>query len=84
MEIVIRVVSLLFFIAIEMTISIVSMKIKRKRQYTFIYCCNCNNELISSNSFVKDEEGIVTYKCSKCGLVKKYDFIHYPVPVRIN
>ena len=84
MEIVIRVISLLFFIGIGMIIGTLSIKMKIKRQYTFIYCCNCHNELISSNSFVKDEDGIVTYKCSKCGLVKKYDFIHYPVPIRID
>ena len=84
MEIVIKIISLIFFIGIGMIIDRIFMKIKSRRQYTFIYCCNCHNELISSNSFIKDEDGIVTYKCSKCGLVKKYDFMHYPVPVRID
>lgn len=57
---------------------------KKKRQTTFIYCMKCNNELVSSDSFVKDENGIVTYKCDRCGNVAQYDFIHYPVPLLVK
>lgn len=84
MDILIRVVSLLVFIVSGAIISNLLINTKRKKQTTFIYCCNCGNELVSSDSFVKDEDGIVTYKCSQCGLVNKYDFIHYPVPARID
>lgn len=42
-------------------------------QNTFVYCSECDNELISSNSFVKDTD-YVYYKCSKCGTETKWDF----------
>ena len=59
------------------------MKIKpRKReQRCFCYCPKCNNELISSNSFVSDEE-FVTYKCVECGEVSKWIF-DVPTPILI-
>lgn len=54
---------------------------KRKpKQSTYCYCPKCNNELVSSNSFVEDNDGIVKYRCSKCGEITFWDFIHYPVP----
>jgi len=56
---------------------------KQIRQQTFCYCPLCFNELISSNSFVSDEE-FVTYKCSKCGLVSRWDFGIAPVPILIK
>ena len=42
-------------------------------QSTFVYCPNCNNELVSSNSFVKDTD-YVYYKCDRCGTDSKWDF----------
>ena len=45
----------------------------KKGQTTFCYCPNCDNELISSNSFIKDTD-FVYYKCSKCGYESKWDF----------
>lgn len=53
---------------------------KQKKQRTFCYCTKCNNELISSNSFVEDVDGIVKYQCSNCGNVTFWDFAHFPVP----
>lgn len=55
-------------------------KSKRHKQNTYIHCMNCGNELISSNSFVRDDDGFVTYKCKNCGETSIYDFIHYPIP----
>lgn len=55
---------------------------KRKpKQTTYCYCPECNNELVSSNSFVEDVDGIVKYRCDKCGEITFWDFIHYPVPM---
>ena len=45
----------------------------KQGQHTFIYCPYCDNELISSDSFVKDTD-YVYYKCSKCGAETKWDF----------
>ena len=55
---------------------------KKNKQTTFCYCPNCGNELISSNSFVKDEY-YVCYKCSKCGKETKWIF-DTPVPILIK
>lgn len=52
---------------------------KYKEQRTFIYC-DCGNELITSNSFIKDTD-FVYYKCSRCGKESKWDF-DAPVPIR--
>lgn len=53
---------------------------KKPKQTCFVYCPRCRNELVSSNSFIEDRDGIVKYKCDKCGIVSFWDFAHYPVP----
>lgn len=55
---------------------------KRKKQRTFVYCPHCNNELISSNSFVEDTD-FVYFKCKKCGTESKWDF-DTPVPLLVE
>ena len=55
-------------------------KLKKPKQTCFVYCPKCKNELISSGSFVEDNDGIVKYKCSGCGNGSFFVFIHYPVP----
>ena len=55
----------------------------KKSQKTFVYCPKCNNELISSQSFVSDGE-FVTYKCKGCGEVSNWDFDTFPIPVLIK
>lgn len=45
----------------------------KKGQNTFVYCPHCDNELISSNSFVEDTD-YVYYKCSACNTESKWDF----------
>ena len=52
----------------------------KPKQTCFVYCPKCQNELVSSNSFVEDKDGIVKYKCDKCGNVSFWDFTHFPVP----
>lgn len=40
---------------------------KRKSEpHTRCYCPKCRNELVSSNSFVEDVDGIVKYRCDYC------------------
>ena len=53
---------------------------KNHKQTCFVYCPRCHNELVSSESFVEDHDGIVEYKCDNCGEVSFWDFAHYPVP----
>lgn len=53
---------------------------RKPKQTCFVYCPMCRNELVSSDSFVEDKDGIVKYKCDKCGNISFWDFIHYPVP----
>lgn len=55
---------------------------KKEKQTTFCHCPNCKNELISSNSFVSDEE-VVTYKCVKCGVISEWDF-DAPAPILLK
>ena len=57
-------------------------KFRKPKQTCFIYCPNCENELISSDSFIEDRDGLVKYRCTKCGRVSFWDFIHYPAPIR--
>ena len=52
----------------------------RRRQTGFVYCPKCRNELVSSDSFVEDIDGIVKYECDRCGNVSFWDFAYYPVP----
>lgn len=54
-------------------------KINKKEKQTCYCYCTCENELISSGSFVSDEE-LVTYKCVKCGEVSKWYF-DAPAPI---
>ena len=53
----------------------------KKGQSCFCYC-GCGNELISSNSLIKDTD-FVYCKCSKCGKKSKWDF-DCPCPVLLN
>lgn len=53
---------------------------RRPKQSTYCYCPRCNNELVSSNSFVADRDGIVEYQCSRCNEITFWDFARYPVP----
>ena len=55
---------------------------QKKKQGTFCYCPNCKNELISSGSFVSDEE-LVTYSCTECGSVTEWLF-DAPAPILIK
>ena len=56
---------------------------RNKKQVTFCYCQTCGNELVSTKSFVNDDDGIVTYKCSFCGTVSKFDF-YAPAPILLE
>lgn len=55
---------------------------KKEKQLTFCYCPDCKTELISSGSFVSDEE-VVTYKCTNCGAISKWDF-DAPSPILLR
>lgn len=55
-------------------------RFKKPKQYTFVYCPKCNNELVSNGRFIEDNDGIVKYRCSRCGNVSFWDFAHFPVP----
>jgi len=52
-------------------------------QKTFCYCPLCWNELISSGSFVSDED-VVTYKCTQCTLITRWNFDIAPAPILLK
>lgn len=54
----------------------------KEKQTTFIYCPNCNNELVKNGNFIKDTD-LVYYKCKKCGMNSKWLF-DAPVPILIK
>jgi len=58
-------------------------KLNNHNQSLFVYCPLCFNELISSDSFVSDED-VVIYKCNKCFLVSRWNFDIAPVPILIK
>lgn len=53
----------------------------KKKQYTFIYCPKCRNEMIKNGQFIEDNDGIVKYRCSKCGTISFWDFGNFPAPM---
>ena len=53
----------------------------KKKQYTFIYCPKCNKDLIKNGHFIEDNDGIIKYKCAKCGEISFWDFANFPVPM---
>lgn len=53
---------------------------KKSKQTCSCYCPECRNELISSNSFISDED-YVTYKCSQCAYISCWSFDIAPVPI---
>lgn len=59
-------------------------KFKKPKQYTFIYCPKCNNEMVSNGHAIEDNDGIIKYKCSQCGNISFWDFAHFPVPYLIT
>lgn len=59
-------------------------KFKKPKQYTFIYCPKCKNEMVSNGHAIEDNDGIIKYKCSQCGNISFWDFAHFPVPYLIT
>ena len=47
---------------------------------TYCWCPKCKNDLVR-DSFISDEDGVVTYRCSNCGHETVWDFSISPVPV---
>ena len=56
---------------------------RKEKQRTFCYCPSCHNELISSGSFISDDE-VVVYQCSKCEQYSYWNFDIAPVPLIIH
>ena len=54
----------------------------KKKQTTFCYCPNCKAELISSGSFVSDDE-LVKYNCTTCETTTEWLF-DAPAPILIT
>lgn len=55
-------------------------RFKHKR-HTFVYCPKCHNEIVKNGRFIEDNDGIVKYRCSKCGNISFFDFANFPVPM---
>lgn len=60
---------------------IINNHILKKKHYTFIYCPKCNKELIKNGHFIENNDGIVKYKCAKCGEISFWDFANFPAPI---
>lgn len=56
-------------------------RIFKQKQRTYCYCPRCFKDLVNSNSYVSQYDGIVKYRCDKCGNVSFWDFITAPVPI---
>lgn len=64
----------------SMVLRVVNNRSNKNKQYTFIYCPKCHNELVKNGQFIEDNDGIVKYRCPKCGTISSWDFANYPVP----
>ena len=64
-----------------MILRVINNRRLKKKQYTFIYCPKCFKELIKNGQFIEDNDGIIKYKCSKCGEISFWDFGNFPVPM---
>lgn len=53
----------------------------KHKQHTFVYCPKCHNELVKNGQFIEDNDGIVKYRCSKCGIISFWDFANFPAPM---
>ena len=49
---------------------------------SFIYCPNCDADLIENNSFIEDTD-FVYYECTNCGTKSKWDF-DAPCPILLD
>jgi len=53
---------------------------KNNSQRTFIYCPHCKNELVSSNSIIRDvyvhDYNVVHYRCSECSFNSYWNLDH--------
>lgn len=64
----------------SMILRIVNDHRNKNKQHTFIYCPKCKNELIKNGQFIEDNDDIIKYCCSKCGIISFWDFAIFPVP----
>ena len=51
--------------------------------HTFLKC-DCGNELITSGSFISDNDEGVRYKCTDCKMESLWDFDRAPVAIQIE
>ena len=51
-----------------------SVKKKKEKQRTFLYCPKCNTELFKNGILIKNDYGIVEYNCPNCGNTSFWDF----------
>lgn len=58
------------------------MWFKKKKQNTYCYCPVCHQDLVGTNSFVKDIDNVY-YRCSRCGCQSVWDF-DSPVPLLLK
>jgi RNase P subunit RPR2 len=61
----------------------------KKKQTLSIFCTKCNNDLCLDDSFISDtydknDDNHVKYKCQKCGQNADFNFDIAPVPINWN
>jgi len=50
----------------------------------FVTRCKCGEFLNVDPVFKAIRDGIYVYKCRSCGTCATFDFIHYPLPVKVE
>lgn len=55
---------------------------KKPRQYTFVYCPGCNEDLVSQDGAFIEDTDLVRYRC-KCGVKSEWNF-DFPAPVLVD
>jgi hypothetical protein len=83
-----NILAMIFFIVFALLMMRYSGVFKKKKDRTncSIRCESCGNELTDDDSFISDTydkngDNHVKYKCQKCGLKSDYNFDLAPVPV---
>lgn len=64
-----------------------TLKLRAKRllrRQGFIVYCQCGSILNEHPATDSPEDGLYTYECHLCGAASTFDFITYPVPVKVK
>jgi predicted RNA-binding Zn-ribbon protein involved in translation (DUF1610 family) len=58
-------------------------EIALRKQYTFVYCPNCNFELTQMNNAIDEADGMVFHVCKNCGAGTRWN-CDMPAPINVT